>query len=99
MATASVPRRAAGLIPLLTTFLVVLGVLSVHDIASGEVGSARLITHGAALAGLLFLLLLDRAERALPPTRFASAWDRHRGSGSGSGSEDDDGDSSLRTVA
>jgi predicted anti-sigma-YlaC factor YlaD len=67
VAVASMPRRAAGLIPLLGTFLVVLGVLSIRDFASGAVGAGRLLTHGVALLGLLLLVALDRAERALPP--------------------------------
>jgi predicted anti-sigma-YlaC factor YlaD len=89
VAAASMPRRAAGLIPLLATFLVVLGALSARDIAAGAVSGGRLATHAAALIGLLLLIGLDRAERALPPGRFSSA----RTSASGS-----DGDN-LRTVA
>ena len=73
VAVASVPRRAAGLIPLLATFLVVLGVLSVRDFADGAVGAGRLLTHGVALLGLLLLVALDRAERALPPPWRAAA--------------------------
>jgi predicted anti-sigma-YlaC factor YlaD len=67
MAAASAPRRAAGLIPLLTVFLVVLAALSVRDYATGAVGAARLATHLAAAVGLAVLVLLDRAERAVPP--------------------------------
>ena len=67
LAAALVPRRAAGLIPLLGTFTVVLGALSVRDLASGAVTAGRLATHAAVLVGLLLLLGLDRAERALPP--------------------------------
>lgn len=73
VAAASVPRRAAGLIPLLGTFLLVLTVLSVRDYAGGYVSAARLATHAAALIGLGLLIALDRAERALPPGRFAAA--------------------------
>jgi predicted anti-sigma-YlaC factor YlaD len=73
VAAASVPRRAAGLIPLLATFLVILGALSVRDFAAGYVGADRLATHAAALIGLVLLIALDRAERALPPGRFATA--------------------------
>lgn len=91
VAVASVPRRAAGLIPLLGTFLVVLAALSVRDVAAGSVSAGRLATHGIALAGLLLLIALDRAERALPPGRFAAG--RRRGGSDGSG------DDSLRTVA
>lgn len=73
LACALTPRRAAGLIPLLVTFIVVLGALSVHDIAAGAVSVGRICTHLAALAGLLLLIALDRAERALPPGRFRAA--------------------------
>jgi predicted anti-sigma-YlaC factor YlaD len=90
VAAAAVPRRAAGLIPLMGTFLLVLAALSVRDYASGVVGVDRLATHVAALAGLLLLIALDRAERALPPGRFADGRrDRHSG----------DGGTDLRTVA
>jgi predicted anti-sigma-YlaC factor YlaD len=67
VATASLPRRATGLIPLLGTFMVVLGFLSIRDLAAGSVTWGRLATHLAVLIGLLLLLALDRAERALPP--------------------------------
>jgi predicted anti-sigma-YlaC factor YlaD len=85
VAVAFVPRRAAGLIPLLGTFLVVLGALSVRDFAAGYVGAHRLATHGVALLGLVLLVALDRAERALPPDWYLHARD--------------DGDTSLRSVA
>jgi hypothetical protein len=61
--------------------------LSVRDLAAGSVTLGRLATHLAVLVGLLFLLGLDRAERALPPGRSSSARER------------DTGDSNLRTVA
>ena len=67
LAAALVPRRASGLIPLLATFTLVLGALSVRDLADGAVTAGRLATHAAVLVGLLLLLALDRAERALPP--------------------------------
>ncbi len=72
LATASTPRRAAGLVPLLSTFVVVLAALSVHDLAAGAVSAGRISTHIAAIVGLLLVLLLDRAERALPPGRFSA---------------------------
>lgn len=87
VAVASVPRRAAGLIPLLGTFLLVLAGLSVHDYASGVVTGNRLATHLAALLGLLLLVALDRAERALPPRE------------AGAQPKDEPGDDTLRTVA
>ena len=94
VAAASVPRRAAGLIPLLATFLVVLGALSVRDFAAGTVGADRLATHLAALIGLVLLIALDRAERALPPGSSWTASGRGRGRGGR-----DDGGHDLRTVA
>jgi predicted anti-sigma-YlaC factor YlaD len=69
LAAAYAPRRAAGLVPLLGTFVLVLAVLSVHDIVGGEVTAVRELTHVATVAGLALLILLDRAERALPPRR------------------------------
>jgi predicted anti-sigma-YlaC factor YlaD len=67
VAVAIVPRRAAGLIPLLATFLVVLSALSVRDIVHGAVTADRLATHVAVLLGLVLVVVLDRAERAFPP--------------------------------
>jgi predicted anti-sigma-YlaC factor YlaD len=86
VAAAALPRRATGLIPLLGTFTVVLGALSVRDLAAGSVGPARLATHLAVLIGLVLLIFLDRAERALPTHWHASA-------------ADDAGRPSLRGVA
>jgi predicted anti-sigma-YlaC factor YlaD len=89
VAAALTPRRAAGLVPLLATFIVVLTALSVHDLAAGTVTPDRIFTHLAAVAGLLLLLAIDRAERALPPRRFAS----------GSGSDNAQTPRRLRGVA
>jgi predicted anti-sigma-YlaC factor YlaD len=69
LAAAFAPRRAAGLVPLLGTFVLVLAVLSIHDIVDHEVTTLRELTHVATVLGLLLLVLLDRAERALPPRR------------------------------
>jgi Predicted integral membrane protein len=87
VAAALLPRRAAGLIPLLGTFLLVLGGLSVRDYVRGAVTAGRLATHLAVLVGLVLLVALDRAERALPP-----GWP-------GTAGKDDRGDDTLRTVA
>ena len=73
LATASSPRRAAGLVPLLATFVTVLLALSVRDYAAGVVALDRIATHAAAVVGLLLVLALDRAERALPPGRFTTS--------------------------
>jgi predicted anti-sigma-YlaC factor YlaD len=82
VAAAVAPRRAAGLVPLLGTFIVVLAALTVHDVAAGAVGTGRVLTHVAAVIGLVLLLVLDRNERALPPGRFAAEpQDEHRARG------------------
>jgi predicted anti-sigma-YlaC factor YlaD len=75
VAAAVLPRRATGLIPLLGTFTLVLGALSVRDLAAGSVTVGRLATHLAVLVGLVLLIVLDRAERALPPGWHAVATD------------------------
>jgi predicted anti-sigma-YlaC factor YlaD len=75
LAAALAPRRAAGLVPLLGTFIVVLAALTVHDVVAGVVGIDRALTHLAAVIGLVLLLALDRTERALPPGRFAPVAD------------------------
>ncbi len=77
VATAFRPRRAAGLVPLLATFVVVLVALSLPDLAEGVVSGGRLATHLAAVLGLLLVVALDRAERALPPTRSTRRADGH----------------------
>ena len=90
LGAAWLPRRAAGLIPLLGVFLIVLSALSVHDVIDGAVGLDRLATHSAVLVGLLVLIALDRAERALPPQ---APGELPAATGRG------DGDEPLRTVA
>jgi predicted anti-sigma-YlaC factor YlaD len=81
VAAAVAPRRAAGLVPLLGTFIVVLAALTVHDVAAGAVGVDRVLTHLAAVLGLVLLLVLDRNERALPPGRFVAAPSDEPGTG------------------
>lgn len=76
LGAALVPRRAAGLIPLLATFTVVLAVLSIRDLADGAVTGARLASHLAIVLGLALLISLDRADRALPPPRPSTGEDR-----------------------
>lgn len=89
LAAALQPRRAAGMIALLSTFLVVLGALSVHDYLDGAVTALRLATHIAALVGLVLLIALDRVERmSLPVAHYVV-----QGRGEG------DVDPGLRTVA
>jgi predicted anti-sigma-YlaC factor YlaD len=67
LATAMRPARATGVLAVLATFVGVLALLSVRDVASGAVELPRLATHLAAVAGLGLVALLNRAERALPP--------------------------------
>jgi predicted anti-sigma-YlaC factor YlaD len=67
LATALRPRRAAGVLTVLATFVVVLSLLSIRDLASGVVTVGRLATHLGAVAGLVLVAALARVERALPP--------------------------------
>ena len=88
LSAAWLPRRAAGLIPLLSTFLAILATLSVRDVVTGAVGLDRLSTHLAALVGLVLLVLLDRTERAIQPSPARANTVRS-----------DEGPTDLRTVA
>ncbi len=69
IAAALRPRRAAGVFAVLATFVAVLALLSVRDLASGAVTLDRLATHLGAVAGLALVAGLAHAERALPPER------------------------------
>ena len=88
LAAASRPQRAAGLLPVLATFLGALLLLSIQDLASGSVGAARLLTHLAAAAALGFVIALDRMDRVPPPGQ-VPVGDEDGGTGAGR----------LRTVA
>jgi predicted anti-sigma-YlaC factor YlaD len=50
--------RAAGLVPTLATFVLVLAALEVIDLARGYADHARLLSHSLVLAGLLVVLAL-----------------------------------------
>jgi len=89
LATVLAPRRAAGLIALLSAFILVLSVLTIHDLAAGMVSIGRVATHLTTVFGLVLLVLLDRGERALPPGRFHAA----------STPKDEPGSTTLRGVA
>jgi predicted anti-sigma-YlaC factor YlaD len=67
LATALRPRRASGVLTVLATFVVVIGLLSIRDLASGAVDLARLATHLGAVAGVVLVAALARLERSLPP--------------------------------
>jgi predicted anti-sigma-YlaC factor YlaD len=81
LATAVRPARALGVLAVLGTFVGVLTLLSIRDVASGAVELPRLATHLAAVAGLVLVALLSRAERALPaaPSAAGSSQRRLRG--------------------
>jgi predicted anti-sigma-YlaC factor YlaD len=82
LATALKPTRAPGVLTVLATFVVVLGLLSIRDVASGAVELARLATHLGAVVGLVLVAALARAERALPPGQpAAGVEDRGHGTG------------------
>ncbi len=66
LATALQPKRAAGVLTVVGTFVGVLALLSIRDVASGAVDATRLISHGGAVVGLVLVVALTRAERALP---------------------------------
>jgi predicted anti-sigma-YlaC factor YlaD len=75
LATAVRPQRASGVLSVLATFVGVLALLSIRDVASGAVAVERLATHLAAVAGLVLVAGLSRAERALPPRADATGED------------------------
>lgn len=57
--------RPSGILPTLTAFVAVLGLLSVNDVLAGRVDSVRLLSHGFLLAGYVIILALSR--RGLDP--------------------------------
>jgi predicted anti-sigma-YlaC factor YlaD len=72
LGTALRPRRAGGVLSVLATFVAVLTLLSIRDVASGAVDVERLATHLGAVAGVVLLAGLARVERALPPEAAAA---------------------------
>ncbi len=85
LATALRPGRASGVLAPLAAFVGVLAVLSVRDIASGEVAAGRLATHLGIVAGLALVYALARSERALPPDLPAAVVDDAPGDERGPG--------------
>jgi len=55
--------RSAGLIPVLGSFVGVLGVLSLLDVAVGRVDTDRLVSHGLVVIGLILVVALSRLAR------------------------------------
>lgn len=52
--------RPIGIVPTLTAFVVLLGLLSIDDVAAGVVSTTRLLSHGFVAAGYLVVLALTR---------------------------------------
>jgi predicted anti-sigma-YlaC factor YlaD len=67
LAVAVRPVRAVGTIPILATFVAVLGALTVPDIAAGLVETGRLVSHAGVVAGLVLVALMSRSTGLLPP--------------------------------
>jgi predicted anti-sigma-YlaC factor YlaD len=57
---ASRRTRPAGIVPVLTAFVAVLGLLSTGDVLAGRVQGLRLASHGLVVAGYLILVALTR---------------------------------------
>ncbi|MBV9593040.1 MAG: hypothetical protein JO147_04490 [Actinobacteria bacterium] len=67
IACALQPRRALGVLAVIATFVGVLAILSIRDVASGAVDATRLASHASAVLGLGLVFALSRSEQALPP--------------------------------
>jgi predicted anti-sigma-YlaC factor YlaD len=82
LAVAASPRRAAGALPVLGAFALVLTLLSVPDFMDGAVDAERLATHLGALAGVLIMLALHRTRsRADGSPTAATGWPQQLGDG------------------
>ncbi|MCW2522446.1 MAG: hypothetical protein JWO63_781 [Frankiales bacterium] len=66
LAVAMRPSRAAGTLPILTTFVVVLTALSIPDLAAHAVDGSRLASHIGVVLGLVLVTLMARSERSRP---------------------------------
>jgi predicted anti-sigma-YlaC factor YlaD len=78
LAVAAAPRRVAGVLPVLATFVLILSVLSIPDLAGGHVTLGRLATHVGALLGVGAMAMLHRLQSprtALPPDASTAAED------------------------
>jgi predicted anti-sigma-YlaC factor YlaD len=64
------PSAAAGLLPALGGFVVVLGIVSGFDLSTGQVAADRVASHGLVVAGVALLLAVRRqhARRPAPPS-------------------------------
>ncbi|TWG08130.1 zf-HC2 domain-containing protein [Saccharopolyspora dendranthemae] len=60
-------RAGAGMLPVLSAFLAVLTVISVHDLISGVVSAGRLASHLPLVAALVLLLVVRHDHRDSEP--------------------------------
>ncbi|NUT97622.1 MAG: hypothetical protein HOY78_36925, partial [Saccharothrix sp.] len=61
--TALRPRAAAGMLPVMAGFVVVVGVYSFSDLAGGVVSVERVTSHAILVVGLVLLVLVHRGRR------------------------------------
>nr|WP_121228629.1 zf-HC2 domain-containing protein [Saccharothrix variisporea] len=61
--TALRPRAAAGMLPVMAGFVVVVGVYSFADLVGGAVSVERVTSHGILVVGLVLLVLVHRGRR------------------------------------
>jgi predicted anti-sigma-YlaC factor YlaD len=77
LAVAAAPRLAAGALPFLATFAVLLTVTTVRDLAAGHVHAERAAAHLLLLAGVVLITVLAWRQRprraAAPASTSASA--------------------------
>lgn len=55
--------RTSGMVPMVTAFVLVLTMLEVLDLLSGQVDPSRMLAHGMVLLGLVLMIALDRRRR------------------------------------
>lgn len=60
------PATAAGLLPALSGFVVVLGIVSGVDLTTGQVALGRVASHGLVVAGLALLFAVRRQHKRRP---------------------------------
>ncbi|MGW5744696.1 zf-HC2 domain-containing protein, partial [Amycolatopsis sp. NPDC003861] len=60
------PAAAAGLLPALAGFVVVLGIVSGVDLSTGQVALDRVASHGLVVAGVVLLFAVRRQHARMP---------------------------------
>lgn len=89
------PRAAAGLLPVLSAFLVVLTGFCVVDVLNEAVPAARLLSHGVLVVGLVLLVVVRRDHRDAPGPG-AAEWSGQRASADGVDGPPDHDDEPVR---